>query len=204
MIRARVRIGVAALLAAGAAIVAAGALATTPGRNGLLVFHAEVNGHNQLFTIAPDGSGLKQVTHFTDASDASNADWSPDGKRIVFERDFPYPHAGVYTMNADGGDVKAVTPNRKLLFEGSPAYAPDGGLVAAAREVHYDEHTIGRRDHGEIVVERIDGTGVHAVSPRLHLTVNDVPHLDDPTFSPDGKWITFVRVNQDEVLQALF
>src|SRR5262249_13077317 len=33
---------------------------------------------------------------------------------------------------------------------------------------------------------------------------NDVPHLDDPSFSPDGKWITFVRVNQDEVLQALF
>src|SRR5262249_42741767 len=201
-VRAAFRLSVVALLAAGAAGVAVSAFATTPGRNGLLVFHAEVNGHNQVFTIAADGSGLKQVTHFTDGSDALNADWSPDGKRIVFEHDFPYPHAGVYTMNADGGDMKVVTPDRKLLFEGSPAYSPDGSLVAAAREVHYDEKTSDPRDHGEIVVERLDGTGVRDASPRIQLTVNDEPHFEDPNFSPGGKWITFIRVNRNEVAQA--
>jgi Tol biopolymer transport system component len=55
-----------------------------------------------------------------------------------------------------------------------------------------------------IIAERLDGSGVRDVSPLIHLTVDDVPHLDDPNFSPDGKWVTFVRVNKDHVLQALF
>lgn len=178
--------------------------ATTRGKNGLVAYGAEVNGHSQLFTIAPDGTGLKQVTHFSDGSDALNPDWSSDGKRIAFERDFPYPHAGVYTMNADGRDLQPVTPNTRLLFEGSPAFSPNGRLVAAAREVHHDENTITPEDRGRIVVERLDGTGVRDVAPQIHLTANDVPHYEDPNFSPDGKWITFIGVKQDEVLQALF
>jgi hypothetical protein len=74
----------------------------------------------QLFTIEPDGSGLKQVTHFRDGSDSGNANWSPDGKRIVFERDFPVAHAGVYTMNQEW----LVEPGFTIRFHPCPA----GGL----------------------------------------------------------------------------
>jgi Tol biopolymer transport system component len=178
--------------------------ATTTAKNGLIAYGAEVNGHYQLFTIAPNGTGVKQITHFADGSDAVNPDWSPDGKLIAFEHDFPYPHAGVYTMDADGGNVKAVTPDQRLLFEGNPAYSPDGTMVAIPQEVHHDENTITPRDYGVIVVRRLDGTVVREVSPRIKLTPNDVPHLEDPNFSPDGKWLSFLRVNKDEVLQALF
>lgn len=178
--------------------------ATTRGKNGRIAYGAEVAGHYQLFTIGPDGKGLKQVTRFGDGSDALVPDWSPDGRRIAFERDLPYPHAGVFTMNADGGDVRALTPDKRLLFEGDPAYSPDGSLIVSAREVHNDETTITTDDYGVIVVARTDGTGVREVSPRLHLTPSDEPHYADPNFSPDGKWITFVRINRNEVAQALF
>jgi tricorn protease-like protein len=42
------------------------------------------------------------------------------------------------------------------------------------------------------------------VSSRIKLTESDEPHLDDPEYSPDGNWITFVRINKNEVLQALY
>lgn len=192
------------LALAAALVVAQSSDATTRGKNGLVAYGAEVKGHSQLFTITPDGTRLVQVTHFDDGSDALNPDWSADGERIAFERDFPYPHAGVYTIDADGNDVLPVTPNKRLLFEGSPAYSPNGRLVVAAREVHHDENTITPADRGRIVVERLDGTGVRDVAPQIHLTADDVPHYEDPNFSPDGKWITFLGVKQDEVLQALF
>ena len=62
---------------------ALGATATPPGRNGLIVYAQELRPeHYQLFTIRPDGSGAKQITHVVNAA---NPDWSPNGKTIVAE-----------------------------------------------------------------------------------------------------------------------
>src|SRR5438876_8670696 len=80
--------------------------ATTPGENGRLVFTADAGKHSQLFTIEPDGTGLKQVTHFA-TGDSGNAAWSSDGKRIIF--DGP---RGMTTMTADGRGVKVIAPHR--------------------------------------------------------------------------------------------
>ena len=71
-----------------------------PGPNGLIVYQATAGKHVQLFTVKPDGTGVRQLTRFKD-SDAVHASWSPDGSRIAFERDFP-THAGIYTMRLDG------------------------------------------------------------------------------------------------------
>ena len=76
------------ILALGAAVVVAliaalGATATPPGRNGLIVYAQELRPeHYQFFTIRPDGSAAKQITHLFSAA---NPDWSPNGKTIVAE-----------------------------------------------------------------------------------------------------------------------
>src|SRR4051795_11649163 len=73
-----------------------------PGR---IVFSREVNGTYQLFTIAPDGSGQRQITHAAGA--AVQADWSPDGRKIVFEYDRPNENGcAVRIVNADGAGLK--------------------------------------------------------------------------------------------------
>ncbi len=58
------------------------ASATMPGENGRIVFSAETSAGIQMFTVRPSGGGLRQITHV--AGDALNADWSPNGHRIVF------------------------------------------------------------------------------------------------------------------------
>ena len=52
-----------------------------------IVFQAKVDGLFQLFTIKPDGTGLKQITHLSVSHSSvpgvEDARWSPDGKLIA-------------------------------------------------------------------------------------------------------------------------
>ena len=60
----------------------AAANATTPGKNGLIVFSADTGAGFQLYTIKPNGSSLRQLTD----SDITITEvvWSPDGTRMAF------------------------------------------------------------------------------------------------------------------------
>ena len=58
-----------------------------PGR---IVFGAETDTGTQLWTIWPNGTHLRQVTHVD--GDAVNPDWSPDGRSITFEMARRTPH----------------------------------------------------------------------------------------------------------------
>ena len=71
---------------------------------GLIVFGADETGSYQLYTVRPDGSRLHQVTHIGEG-DAQAPDWSPDGRRIVFElvlRD----SGKIGIINADGSGLR--------------------------------------------------------------------------------------------------
>ena len=65
--------------------VAPSALATFPGRNGLIAFYSDTGAGAQIFTVRPNGHDLRQITHID--GDAVRPDWSPDGRRIAFELD---------------------------------------------------------------------------------------------------------------------
>ena len=73
---------------------------------------------SMIFSIAPDGANVKQLTDDPEASDVRPA-YSRDGSRIVFARAHrhrPYSMGGwtwddwdVYIMDADGGNLTRVT-----------------------------------------------------------------------------------------------
>jgi Tol biopolymer transport system component len=89
-------------------------------------------GDFQIFTIHPDGSGLKQLTN-THGNDAHLA-WSPDGERLLFATsrmgfkdealytEAPQPYGEIFSMKADGTDVQQLTDNQ--WEEGGPAWLP--------------------------------------------------------------------------------
>ena len=177
-----------------ASLVAAAGNATAPGENGRMVFTADAGKHSQLFTIEPDGRGLKQVTRFKDGSDSGNANWSPDGKRIVFERGGPSEHAGVFTMSANGGDLRSLTRNTALAhFEGGPAYSRDGKWIVFSLEVHNPKAP--KRYYSELMVMRADGTGRRQVGPKLTQAGGAYIYGEHSQFSPDGKRIVFIKQN---------
>ena len=90
-----------------ALIAALGATATPPGRNGLIVYAQELRPeHYQLFTIRPDGSGAKQITHLVTAP---HPDWSPNGKTIVAEVESK-SGAGITLLSPSGIVIRNLTP----------------------------------------------------------------------------------------------
>jgi Tol biopolymer transport system component len=82
-----------------------------------------------IFTIAPDGQGLKRLTAgFFDMS----PDWSPDGSKIVFTRGSLGEGTEIYVMNADGTGAVRLTDN--TVREENPVWSPDGRKIVFGRE----------------------------------------------------------------------
>ena len=181
------RLVLAAALAA-AAVAAPSSQAVFPAANGSIVYQATVGDHVQLFTVHPDGSGVRQVTDLAD-SDAVAGSWSPDGRRIVFERDFPDAEQ-LEVMNADGTGMRALTRPGNYF---TPAFGPDGHQIAFERATDA-------------------GDGVWLMNPHgrgLRQVTNNPPPPsgcgcdESPVFSPDGRLIAFVRV-VDDLTTAVF
>ncbi len=73
-----------------------------------------------IFTIRPDGTGVKRLTNVTPLGEADfRPDYSPNGKKIVFDQLIPGQPLQVLVMNADG--------SRAHVINNSNAFAPDWG-----------------------------------------------------------------------------
>ncbi len=97
-----------------------------------------------LFLIGSDGT-QRRVTRDRDVTDAS---WSPEGARIVFDRsEYHDPrHSGIWTMDADGTNL------RQLSDQGSLArFSSDG------RQIAYT-------DGSDLYLMRADGSGARRIS----------------------------------------
>ena len=125
---------VAAVLMACAVVVLAlseKAEATFPGKNGRIAYAGWNRGEGlkgfEIYTINPDGSGKRQLTH-NNTGDFYPA-YSPDGKQILYVgKDGPKGDLEIYTINARGGDKFRVTHND--ADEAWPAYSPSGKRIA--------------------------------------------------------------------------
>ena len=128
----------AVLVACAAAVLAVSreAEATFPGKNGKIAYVAfrYTNGTVEIYTINPGGGGKTQITHNNKAD--YDPDYSPDGKRIVYEGsdtfgdlDVDKAESDIYTIKAGGGDKTHVT-NTDKVDEFEPSYSPDGKKIA--------------------------------------------------------------------------
>src|SRR5215216_4052964 len=101
--------------------------------------------HGAVFTVNTDGTREQQVTRPPDRVVDDQPDWSPDGKRIAFERCASEKPCSVWTVSADGAQLSKVPVHctrRPICDASGPAWLPDGRLivgVAQGRERRHGE-----------------------------------------------------------------
>lgn len=131
-----------------------------------------------LFVVDDYGAAPRRVAyipHPVGEEDITEPQLSPDGKRIAFRRWGRRHNVNVWTVGVDGSDPKPLVS--ALVDARTVAWSPDGRLVALGAVTAKGD----RRLH-VYVVPAVGG------KPRR---IVDGEILDGPTWSPDGRWLTY-------------
>ena len=129
------------------------------GRRILFTRYITDPGRSALFTVGVRGGGLKQLTPW--GNGANGADYSPDGKKTVFEA---YPSKGcfgeIYTVDSDGQHLTNITDNRCQAGSGDPVWSPNGKKILFwSSHVEDGEFGVG------LATMNPDGTDRHHIIP---------------------------------------
>jgi len=165
-------------------------------RGELIAFSSDRDGDWEIFSMAPDGSNVRQVTQNMSYDWAPS--WSPDGQRLSFTSDYLDGEISVlreeidgafvdttieisgdreiYIINADGTGRTRITDN-ETITDGNPSWSPDGETIA----FHSDAAGF---DATDIYLVSVDGSDVRALTALGGVNW-------DPDWSPDGNKISF-------------
>jgi len=116
---------------------------------------------------APPGMTTRQVPIDVTEGSWMNVDVSPDGRTIAFDL-----LGDIYTMPITGGTPRRIAEG--LAYEQQPRFSPDGKRIA---------FTSDRGGGDNIWIMNIDG------SDKRQLTKEDFRLLNQPSWSPDGRFI---------------
>jgi TolB protein len=92
---------------------------------GTILFRSYQNNDSRqsdYWTVRPDGSHLKQLTHFKEGTLVLSASYSPDGEWIAYATDGVDGNADVFAMRADGTGSRPIT--RTKAWDSAPDWSP--------------------------------------------------------------------------------
>jgi TolB protein len=169
-------------LAAGFALVAPGSQAASPG-SGRIAFSLDRNDVSAIYTVHPDGTGLRQLTRpivRQGFGGDSGPAWSANGRRVAFARDLPYWGADrfrVHVIGARGQNEDAVTSGP---FDVMPTWAPKGRLA-------FVRLTVG---------DALTYSTIYSFTPGARPTELIAGKADiTPAWSPTGRTVAFARLS---------
>jgi Tol biopolymer transport system component len=176
------------LLACVSAVIIALAIPAHAGeiRNGRLAFASFRDGHLDVFTMQPDGGGVRDVTG--DPQPDFFPSWSPDGSRIVYVslHVATSPLSQLFVVHAAGGRETQLT-HLTAGGPGNPSWSPDGSEIAF--HVSY-----GGALDDEVFT-------IHADGSHLVQLTDNAANDSDAVWAPDGGRLAFVRDARVETMQ---
>jgi Tol biopolymer transport system component len=167
--------------------------ATFPGTNGRIAFLLDHHG-TDIYSMNPDGSDVRRLTHFAPEHSAGNENWSPDGSLIVFERTNGGRQHKIWLMEADGSDQHLLFPD-PWFEDHTPSFSPDGTKVLFSR----CQPDFGGEHRCAVTTVNADGTGMRTLT---------TPAAEEkvfwPVYSPDGSQIAFSVFYGRGVIAGIF
>ena len=170
--------------------------------NGQIVFRRYFNDEQTkgaLFVMNPDGSEVRRVTYPPKGWRDNVPAWSPDGQTIVFERfKADDSTSRVLVVDPDTGETRTVVPctGERCLYAIDPFFSPDSQSIAYARTVvppHVQDPPEWQL-YSAIFVVGVDGNDpVQVTSTPERAKGQPAVDTSDPTFSPDGGLLAFIR-----------
>jgi eukaryotic-like serine/threonine-protein kinase len=138
------------------------------------VFVSEHGGTPDLWLRQIAGGEPVRLTN--DAAEEADPIYASDGETIYFTR-VDDTGSSIWRMGALGGQARRILGNARI-----PVPSPDGHSVA-----YFAASTNGEGD--SLVVSALDGGGSHTLAQR----VPGGTLIRRPSWSPDGRWVSFVR-----------
>jgi Tol biopolymer transport system component len=182
----------------------------SPNGTQIVLSRCETSGHFQcaIYRVNADGTGLTAITHYNPNLDVIDFDaaYSLDGRTITFQSYFRTESGlleAIYRMNADGSDIRSITPPPLGAEEGN--WSPDGTNIAFSSNdpacgpgcfVLSSEIWLFNTDEGETTQLTFNNSHWHGI--------NTVPHDFAPSWSPQGDAIVFERDSPDFSHSAIY
>ena len=148
--------------------------------------------YRTIYVIAADGSSPRRLLR--DPAVDSGPAWSPSGEQIAFASDRNGAY-DIYVVGLDGAHPQQLTYHTKDRGFGTyPRWSRDGARLA------YNDAGAGGEvgAHAEVYVVALDGSAPQQVTddPRAQWQAS-------PDWSPDSRWIVFVRARDGYQLFAV-
>jgi Tol biopolymer transport system component len=187
--------------------IAPAAHATAPGKNGRIAFRRYLNSahtHGAIFTINPDGTRERQVTHPPQGIVTNEPDWSPGGRWIVYQTLGPDAPSRMYKIRANGTHRTYLSGSctggpQVCGSDNLPAWSPDGHRIAFQREFCGLKNAM-----SAIYVEQANGTHARQVTQQKATCSSHRWEDDAPTWAPTGNRLAFQRLKRGTDRRAIF
>lgn len=126
------------------------------GKENLLAISYNTTQSPDVYTIYADGQGARNLTKMPTANNIAPV-FSPDGKMIAFASNRDGGKWRIYLMNADGTNVRAITPGPMDL---TPTWSPDGNWIAFAstRGGQFDIWMVDKNGNYLTQITKVGGT----------------------------------------------